>query len=184
MSIARSGVIVAVLALAACGSDPVVTPTTESALSSSPAPVSRPSELSLTGVDACSLLTDTQLDQLKVNSKPRKTAEGCSFDADLTKPYYSYGVTPVAADLEAWVSGDRRKSSMTVEPVQVDGFPALRNYRASADPSDCETLVGVAKGQTMVVQAFPVSGGFGQQQLCDMSQQAAELALRTLKARP
>lgn len=182
MSIARSGAVLAVLALAACGSEPVVTPTTQPATSA--VDLSRPGELSLTDVDPCSLLTDVQLDQLKVNSKPRKTAEGCSFDADLTKPYYSYGVTPVSADLENWVSGDRHKSSMTVEPARVDDFPALRNYRASADPSDCETLVGVAKGQTMVVQAFPVSGGFGQQQLCDMSQQAAEFALRTLKARP
>jgi hypothetical protein len=41
----------------------------------------------------------------------------------------------------------------------------------------------VAGGQTMVVQAFPVTAGtFSQQQLCDLSTQAATLALQTLKA--
>jgi hypothetical protein len=35
----------------------------------------------------------------------------------------------------------------------------------------------------MVVQAFPVTqGAFNQQQLCDLSTQAANLALLTLKA--
>jgi len=149
----------------------------------------RPSELALTGVDPCTLLTPAQLDQLKVNSNPRQakdSADGpsCSFDVDLTKPYYSYGITAVTkADLDAWLTGDRRKNSMTTEPTAVGGFPALRNFRKSNDPGDCQTLVGVAAGQTMAVQAFPVTrGAFSQQQLCDLSTQAANLALQTLKA--
>jgi hypothetical protein len=149
----------------------------------------RPSELMLRGIDPCTLLTSAQLDQLKVNSEPRQTqdsADGpsCSFDVDLTKPYYSYGITTVTnADLTAWLTGDRRKNSMTAVVIAVDGFPALKNFRDSGDPTDCETLVGVAAGQTMVVQAFPVTAGaFSQNQLCELSTQAATLALQTLKA--
>jgi hypothetical protein len=134
------------------------------------------------------LFTETQLDQLKVNSEPRRAAASkdglsCSFDVDKTQPYYSYGITAVtSADLGAWLTGARRKNSMTTVPAPVGGFPVLENYRADGDPSDCETLVGVAAGQTLVVQAFPVTGGaFNQQQLCDMSQRAGDLALQTLK---
>jgi hypothetical protein len=147
----------------------------------------RPSELPLSGVDPCSLLTDAQLDQLKVNSKPRQAPDSdgpnCSFDVDLTKPYYGYGIKAVLnAGLDAWLTGVRRKNSMTTVPLAVDGFPALENFRESSAPSDCETLVGVANGQTLAVQALPVTGGaFSQRQLCDLSTQAATLALRTLK---
>jgi hypothetical protein len=169
-----------------------VVPTAESSASQSAKAAGlpqRPSELKLTGIDPCTLLTPDQLDQLKVNSKPRQVKESadgpsCSFDVDLTRPYYSYGITAVTkADLDAWLTGDRRKNSMTTEPAGVGGFPALKNFRQSSDPSDCQTLVGVAAGQTMVVQAFPVTqGAFNQQQLCDLSTQAANLALQTLKA--
>ncbi|WP_327553731.1 DUF3558 domain-containing protein [Amycolatopsis sp.] len=169
-----------------------VVPTAESSASQSAKAAGlpqRPSELKLTGIDPCTLLTPEQLDQLKVNSKPRQARESadgpsCSFDVDLTRPYYSYGITAVTkADLDAWLTGDRRKNSMTTEPAGVGGFPALKNFRKSSDPSDCQTLVGVAAGQTIVVQAFPVTqGAFNQQQLCDLSTQAANLALQTLKA--
>jgi hypothetical protein len=181
--------------LAGCGStvegEPYVVPTAQASASQSAKAAElppRPDQLSLQGVDPCSLLTETQLNQLKVNSQPRRAAASndgpsCSFDVDKTQPYYSYGITAATnADLGAWLTGVRRKNSMTTEPVPVGGFPALENYRAGGDPSDCETLVGVAEGQTLVVQAFPVTGGaFSQRQLCDMSQQASDLALQTLK---
>jgi hypothetical protein len=181
--------------LAGCGStgkgEPYAVPTAQASAAQSAKAAAlprRPNELSLHGADPCSLLTETQLDQLKVNSEPRRAAASsdgpsCSFDVDETQPYYSYGITAVTnADLGAWLTGVRRKNSMTTEPAPVGGFPALENYRAGGDPSDCETLVGVADGQTLVVQAFPVTGGaFSQQQLCGMSQQAADLALQTLK---
>ena len=190
------GGVLATVALTGCTSmqegQAYVVPTAESAASQSAKAAGlpqRPSELGLRGVDPCTLLTPAQLDQLKVNSKPRQTqdsADGpsCSFDVDLTKPYYSYGVKAVTnANLDAWLTGTRRKNSMTTVAMVVDGFPALKNFRNSSDPSDCETLVGVADGQTMVVQAFPVTAGtFSQQQLCDLSTQAATLALQTLKA--
>jgi hypothetical protein len=190
------GAVLATAVLTSCTStdegQAYVVPTAESSASQSAKAAGlpgRPSELVLTGVDPCTLLTSDQLDQLKVNSKPRQAKESadgpsCSFDVDLTKPYYSYGITAVTnADLDAWLTGDRRKNSMTTEPAAVGGFPALTYFRSSSDPSDCQTLVGVAAGQTMTVQAFPVTpGAFSQQQLCDLSERAADLALQTLKA--
>jgi hypothetical protein len=189
------GGVLAVAALTGCTStrtgDAYVVPTAEASASqnakASQLP-QRPSELTLNRVDPCSLLTSEQLDQLKVNSKPRPVqasndGPSCSFDVDLTKPYYSIGITDIAADINAWLTGTRRKSSMTTQPADVEGFPAVKNFRASSDPSDCETLIGVGAGQTMVVQAFPVTqGAFSQQQLCDLSTRAATLALHTLKA--
>lgn len=190
------GGVLATVALTGCTSmregQAYVVPTAESSASQAAKAAGlpqRPSELMLRGIDPCTLLTPAQLDQLKVNSKPRQTqdsADGpsCSFDVDLTKPYYSYGIEAVTnADLNAWLTGDRRKNSMTTAAIAVDGFPALKNFRSSGEPTDCETLVGVAAGQTMVVQAFPVTAGaFNQYQLCELSTQAATLALQTLKA--
>jgi hypothetical protein len=187
--------VAAVAVLTGCTSpqagDAYVVPTAESSASqdakASQLP-GRPSELGLRGVDPCTLFTQAQLDQLKVNSKPRPVPDSpdgpsCSFDVDLTKPYYSIGITAVSDELEAWLTGARRKNSMTTQPSSVGGFPALRNFRQSSAPTDCETLVGVATAQTMVVQAFPVTqGAFDQQQLCDLSTRAANLALQTLKA--
>ncbi|MEC3977081.1 DUF3558 domain-containing protein [Amycolatopsis sp. H20-H5] len=150
---------------------------------------SRPAELALQSADPCALLTSPQLDELKVNSKPRAVADApdgrtCAFDADLVQPFHAYQVRAVGADLEAWVTGTRRKNSMTTTPKMVGGFPALTNYRAAGTPADCETLVGVANGQTMAVQAFAVTtGAFTQPQLCELSAHAAELALQTLSAR-
>jgi Protein of unknown function (DUF3558) len=150
----------------------------------------RPSELAIAGVDPCSLLTSAQLDELAVNSKPRQVADpvdgpSCSFDVDQAQPYYAYGITTVtSADLDAWLTGNRRKNSMTTQPMSVEGFPALRSFRQNTDPTDCETLVGVAHGQTLVVQAVPTTGGaFTQGQLCDLATKAATFAVQTLKAK-
>ncbi|WP_233598853.1 MULTISPECIES: DUF3558 domain-containing protein [unclassified Amycolatopsis] len=149
----------------------------------------RPAELSLQGVDPCALLTDPQLDQLKINSKPRAAAEPidgptCVLDADAAQPFHSYYVRTITADVEEWFTGKRRKNSMTTEPTAVGGFPAIKNHRDGGTPGDCETLVGVARGQTLAVRAVAVTaGGFTMPQLCEMSARAADSALQTLKAR-
>jgi hypothetical protein len=155
--------------LAGCGSteqgEPYVVATAQSAAQSAKAAAlpPRPTELSLQGVDPCSLLTGTQLDRRKVDSKPRQAASNggpsCSFDIDQTKPYYSYGITAVtSADLDALLTGARRKNSD--HRARADRrFPALKNFRAGGAPGDCEMRVGVAKGQTLVVRAFPVTAG-------------------------
>lgn len=149
----------------------------------------RPRELPLRGIDPCTLLTDAQLDQLQVTSEPRPAPASnggseCSLDADLAEPYYSYGIETITnVDVTAWLSGNKHKTSMRAEPTTVADFPALTTFRAESTPTDCDTLVGVAHGQTLRVQMYLVSAdAFSTRQLCDMSKQAATLAVQSLQA--
>ena len=191
-----TGGVLATAALAGCSANtdgtpyPVETAMTAASGSAKAAQLpARPAELPLSGVDPCELMAQVQLDELKITSVPRAAANPqdgptCVFDADKTPPFHAYHVRAVPADLQEWVTGKRRKTSMTTEPKTIGGYPALTNYRAAGTPSDCETLVGVANGQTLAVQTFAVTGGqFTQAQLCDMSARAADMSLQTLKAR-
>ena len=190
-----AGGVLATAALAGCSAGtegtpyPVETAATAASQSAKAAQLpQRPADLPLQGVDLCEIFPQVQLDNLKITSLPRQAPEQdgptCVFDADGAEPVHAYHVRAVQADLEQWITGARKKSSMTTEPKTIGGYPALTNYRASGDPADCETLVGVAKGQTLAVQTFAITRGkLTQPQLCDMSAHAADLALQTLKAR-
>lgn len=190
-----AGGVLATAALAGCSAGtegtpyPVETAATAASQSAKAAQLpQRPADLSLQGVELCELFPQVQLDALKINSVPRKAPEEdgrtCVFDADGAEPVHSYHVRAVSADLDQWITGTRKKNSMTTEPKTIGGYPALTNYRAAGDPADCETLVGVAKGQTLAVQTFAITRGrLTQPQLCDMSAHAADLALQSLKAR-
>lgn len=190
-----AGGVLATAALAGCSAGtegtpyPVETAATAASQSAKAAQLpQRPADLSLQGVELCEIFPQVQLDALKINSVPRKAPEEdgrtCVFDADGAEPVHSYHVRAVSADLGQWITGARKKNSMTTEPKTIGGYPALTNYRAAGDPADCETLVGVAKGQTLAVQTFAITRGrLTQPQLCDMSAHAADLALQSLKAR-
>jgi hypothetical protein len=190
-----AGGVLATAALAGCSAGtegtpyPVETAATAASQSAKAAQLpQRPADLPLQGVDLCALFPQVQLDALKITSLPRAAPEQdgptCVFDADGAEPVHSYHVRAVAADLDQWITGARKKNSMTTEPKTIGGYPALTNYRAAGDPADCETLVGVAKGHTLAVQTFAITRGkLTQPQLCDMSAHAADLALQSLKAR-
>jgi hypothetical protein len=195
---APTSALVAVLALglAACSSgdpgtaypvQPAVSSASQAAKASQLPP--RPSNLSLTGVDPCDLIGQAQLDELQVNSVPREATDPqdgptCVFDADKTEPFHAYHLRTVQADLQEWLTGARRKNSMTTAPFAVEGYPALTSYRAAGTPSDCEVLVGVAKGQTLAAQAFAVtSGADSQSQLCELATRAAGFAVQYLETR-
>jgi Protein of unknown function (DUF3558) len=189
---ARSSAVLAlvVITLGGCTSkvpgvaDPVVPPSSGVDL-----PV-RAKELSLRGVDPCTLLTPPQLTELKENGAPRLVSEDsrrdgptCAFDVDAAKPTYTYFLEVITdADVQDWLTGNHHKTSMTQEPVPVPGFPALVNYAPSQGVQDCETLVGVAEGQTLRAQMAPDDTSFTQRQLCDMSTNVAKLAIQTLEA--
>jgi hypothetical protein len=190
-----AGGVLATAALAGCSAGtegtpyPVETAATAASQSAKAAQLpQRPADLPLQGVDLCALFPQVQLDALKITSLPRAAPEQdgptCVFDADGAEPVHSYHVRAVPADLDQWITGARKKNSMTTEPKTIGGYPALTNYRAAGDPADCETLVGVAKGHTLAVQTFAITRGkLTQPQLCDMSAHAADVALQTLKAR-
>lgn len=139
--------------------------------------------------DPCALLTAGQLDQLKENGAPRPLAkdvqrEGptCAFDVDATQPTYTYYVELITtADVQDWLTGGHHKKSMTQQQTDVPGFPALVNFAPSEGIQDCETLVGVAYGQTLRVQMAPDANSFPQQTLCEMSTTVAKMAVETLE---
>ncbi|NKQ55918.1 DUF3558 domain-containing protein [Amycolatopsis sp. K13G38] len=149
----------------------------------------RTKDLSLRDVDPCKLLTDTQLNQLKENGAPRlvdraswRDGPTCAFDVDAAQPSYTYYLETVPNyGIEDWVGGTHHKTSMTQQPVDVPGFPALVIYRPSQGIQDCETLVGVGDGQTLRAQMAPDNSSFTQQQLCDMSTTVAKMAVETLE---
>ncbi len=190
-----AGGVLATAALAGCSAGtegtpyPVETAATAASQSAKAAQLpQRPADLPLQGVDLCALFPQVQLDALKITSLPRAAPEQdgptCVFDADGAEPVHSYHVRAVPADLDQWITGARKKNSMTTEPKAIGGYPALTNYRAAGDPADCETLVGVAKGHTLAVQTFAITRGkLTQPQLCEMSAHAADIALQSLKAR-
>ncbi|QFU94463.1 DUF3558 domain-containing protein [Amycolatopsis sp. YIM 10] len=181
------------LATVGCGSAPEPAPApATSADAAAPALVARPAELRLDGIDPCTLFTEPQLDELKITEEPeplpaddQREGPTCSLPVAKGEPHYTYYVEAITgADLEAWLTGDRRKSSKNTEPGQVERFPALTHHGRGSSPSDCETLVGVAQGQTLRVQLYPVTrGAFDQRQLCELSAGAAALAVRTLGSR-
>ncbi|SFP77297.1 Protein of unknown function [Amycolatopsis arida] len=142
----------------------------------------RPRELPVRGADPCALLTERQLDELGVNSRPRRDGAACSFDADRAEPFHSYVVEVIGdADVRAWLDGDRASATVATESGEVVGFPAVTRYRPGGRAADCEVLVGVADGQTLRTQAYPISAGaFDQRQLCARAERAAAMAVATL----
>ncbi|TVT23515.1 DUF3558 domain-containing protein [Amycolatopsis acidiphila] len=183
-------VILAMITLGGCTTD--VGGVAAPAFSTSAAPElpARAKDLSLRGVDPCTLLTTAQLDRLKENGAPRPLAKDvqrdgptCAFDVDAATPTYTYYLETIdGADVQDWLTGSRHKASMTQQLVDVPGFPALVDFAPSDGVQDCETLVGVADGQTLRAEMAPDDRSFTQQQLCDMSTTVAKMAVETLEA--
>lgn len=153
----------------------------------------RTKDISLRDTDPCRLITPGQLDELKENGAPRPVAQDnrrdgptCAFDVDAAPPTYTYYLETITdADLEDWISGGHRKNGMIQQPVEVPGYPALARHAPDAGGVlDCETLVGVADGQTLRAEVAPDDRSMGQDQLCAMSTNLAKMALRTLGATP
>jgi hypothetical protein len=150
----------------------------------------RPSELSLTGLEACKLFTSAQLDQLKVNrTRPRanasdiyKGASECVLNVTAKEPFYDYTASLITTEgIEPWLSGKR---NVDAKLVSVDGFPAASFVIAGDSDANflCTTSVGVANGQQLMVAIDPqTKDAFSGEQACQMSQQAATLAMQTLK---
>jgi hypothetical protein len=150
----------------------------------------RPSELSLTGLEACKLFTAAQLDQLKVNrTRPRTSASEtypgaseCVLNVNAKEPFYDYTARLITTEgVEPWLSGKR---NVDAKLVSIEGFPAA-NFVIAGDSAAnflCTTSVGVANGQQLMIAIDPHSkNAFSGEQACQMSQQAATLAMQTLK---
>ncbi|GLW92300.1 hypothetical protein Aglo03_31160 [Actinokineospora globicatena] len=140
-------------------------------------------------VDPCALLTADQRGQLKVDSFRPQTnsteiyrgAKECAFEVSAKAPYYRYYATLVTTEgIDAWLSGKR---NVDAELVSVERYPAVQYDLAGqgANAAPCTTSVDVADGQQLQVRAATSGKDFSQDQVCEMSEQAAGLALTTLK---
>lgn len=188
-----AGVAAVLVLLTSCSTD---VPDAPKPLQPAPPRTSLPArakDLSLRDTDPCGLLTPAQLDELKENGTPREVAQdnrrdgpACAFDVDAAPPTYTYYLETVTnADLEDWITGSQRKTGVIGQPADVPGYPALvRHPPDEGGVLDCETLVGVADGQTLRAEVVPDDRSMGQQQLCAMSTNLAKMALRTLGAAP
>jgi hypothetical protein len=161
-------------------------PTSESQSPSSdfPAP---PRDLSLEGLDPCTLLTDAQKAQLKVDDADPSVGDltiyedmkVCAFDVD-TEPFRTYDVVAVTnVDFSFWLTGDRNADA---ELISIGGYPAAEFKTKGGDGSDCAIALGVAKDQHLHVEMAPISDmELTQEELCQASEQAAEMVLQTLQ---
>ena len=165
-------------------SEPTSAPSTGSSVEIPPPP----RELSLAGLDPCSLLTDTQQAQLKISSVRPKDDGGddiydgmkeCIFDADAAEPFITYDVIAVTdVDVSYWIN---QPHNADVELISIAGYPAAEFHTKGVEDSDCAVAVGVAKNQHLHVEMAPLSEDLKQDQICQGTERAAEMALQTLQ---
>lgn len=147
----------------------------------------RPRDISLDGLDPCTLYTDAQRTQLKVDdvdsgesdSENFKGMKECTLAIEDQEPFYDYTALAVTTEgVEAWLTGNR---NVDAELSSVQGFPAAQFKFRGVEDEGCDIAVGVADGQYLWVQVVPLSRGFKQDELCQMVSEATEMAMTTLQ---
>lgn len=146
----------------------------------------RPRDISLDGLDPCTLFTDPQRTELNANDVDAGTAGGehyngmkeCVLSVDAREPFYEYNAVAVTFEgVEVWFAGDRNAD---VELVTIGGFAAAQFTFLDVQDVSCTLAIDVADGQYLMVEMMPVSQ-FEQAEICQMSGQAAQMALATLQ---
>ncbi|CRK60469.1 hypothetical protein [Alloactinosynnema sp. L-07] len=151
----------------------------------------RPREIKLDSVDPCALLTKPQSDQLKIDrfrarvsgSETYKGAKECVFNVLRQEPFYDYGILLVTTEgVDVWFA-NKRNADVTEATVEGFGAASFHFPGASGTRSfECTTAVDVADGQQLQVDMKLTSrGAFTQDQICQMSEEAAAMAVTTLK---
>lgn len=147
----------------------------------------RPRDISLDGLDPCTVYTAAQRSQLKANDVKSGESKSENFDGmkecvlsvDAKEPFYEYNALAVTTEgVEAWLTGNR---NVDAELTSVQGFPAARFKFRGVEDEGCDIAVGVADQQYLWVQVVPISRGFKQDQLCQMVSEATEMAMTTLQ---
>lgn len=146
-----------------------------------------PKELSLGGIDPCTLLTDSQQAELKITdvnpgvgeSSIYKDMKECVLNADGAEPFISYNLVAVTnIDIDFWINHPRNADSKL---ISIGGYPAAEFSIKGGAEGDCAVAVGVARNQHLHVKMEPLSGDFTGEQICKGSEQAATMALQTLQ---
>lgn len=146
-----------------------------------------PKDLSLDGIDPCTLLTDAQQSELKINkvtpgegdSSIYKGMKQCTLDADAQEPFITYDVVAVTnIDVDFWINHSRNADAKL---ISIGGYPAAEFHIKGSGKYDCAIALGVAKNQHLHVEMLPFSGDITGDQICQGSEQAAAMALQTLQ---
>ncbi|SMC94044.1 DUF3558 domain-containing protein [Kibdelosporangium aridum] len=148
----------------------------------------RPRDISLDGVDPCKLLSKAQLEQIKVSRQKNdvqseetfKNSQVCAMGGADGQVFFDYEIWLITTEgIDLWLTGKR---NVDAKLVSVDGFPAASYKLRGTTTFTCDTSVGVADKQQLMVKFRPTSRGvFTQDQMCQKSEEAATLAMQTLK---
>ncbi len=153
----------------------------------------RPRELKLSGVDPCSLITQAQRTELKVDrtrnrsngSQQYKGMPECVLSIEKQQPFYQYVVTAATNEgIEPWLSGKR---NVEAKLTTVEGFAAATFWSRGArgtNADGCTIAIDVAAGQQLMVDTNNDGGhSFTLDQMCQRAQHAAQLAMQTLQTK-
>ncbi|MFL6143405.1 MAG: DUF3558 domain-containing protein [Labedaea sp.] len=151
----------------------------------------RPKELRLDGLDPCALFTEPQRDQLKANRVRNSTNKSqqyngmpeCILSVQRQPPYYEFAVTLVTNEgIGPWLGGKR---NVEARLASVETYPAATYWFRGANghnTPDCSTSVDVAEGQQLMVNTDNDGNHtFTLDELCQRAEQAAGLAVQTLR---
>ncbi len=195
----RVGIAVVLTAVAAAGcttQDPgTASPNTSSGSATTPSVSIPPRPKTINnaaGVDPCTLLTDSQVAELKAKAgKP-----GAGEPASGTTSSCSYQVTdPVGYTVSVRVEPKRGidywltyTGTWQDRQITVSSYPSVQIISKGEDwngPTGtlCRTLVSIADGQELSAGVLPYEKNLSMTQMCDLSKQVAGLALATLQAK-
>jgi hypothetical protein len=151
----------------------------------------RPAELRLDNINPCTLLSDADRGQLKINkgelsydgdSTHYAVCQWSNFPATLGVPDMRY-----LARLQTHQGADYALGSTTGHRlVQLDGFTGVQTTSDGQDPErHCILLVDVAPGQSLWVQYANIGGdyqGLTHEQSCQFAQAFGEDLMQNLRA--
>ncbi|MEV6606854.1 DUF3558 domain-containing protein [Kutzneria sp. NPDC051319] len=194
----RIGVAVILTAVAAAGcttQDPgTASPTTSTGSATTPS-VSippRPKTLNAASVDPCTLLSDTQIAQLKASAghpgpgeAQSGTTASCTYQVNDPVHYTISARIEPKRGIDYWLT---YTGTWQVRQTAVSSFPAVQIiYKGEdwngASGTQCRTLVSIADGQELSSGVIQTGKDLTMNQMCDVSKQAAGLALTTLLAK-
>jgi Protein of unknown function (DUF3558) len=146
----------------------------------------RPKDLSLDGVEPCSVLTEAQVAQVakefKFDAPPAQDTSGdeqlCSLE-QTAEPFNIIDIVLVTdRGIEYWLSG---QGNVDAWPVSIAGFPAVGYKAAGTEDEECVTSVGVADGQQLTVDFSLLEGETDYRELCKVTERIATMATETLQ---
>lgn len=181
-------VVLAALTVAACSSTETGQATATSTAGSGSSGVSlppRPQDISLSGVDACALLTGAQQSQFQVHAGVKApqatgfTGSACTFQFASEAAGQLYGISAdTSPGIEHWLNPYLTDN---VTQVTIAGFPAVTVSPKNAQATGCTTAVSVANGQMLEASTALIATGMTKVQSCEKTNAVAEAAMATLQ---